>query len=151
MICVQNIENQSQGLISASPASVVLSSQRFKQSSEANNDDQAQWYVVTYVKFKTGAAFEARQIISGHFWPVDPALDRNTLCFDFHVGEWDRAVYFPMNGGTSQLVWMPGPMMASWVEKFYQREGGKDNRDAICKRYNELMQRYKIELAFATC
>jgi len=143
--------DESPGMIPATPAAVVLSSQKFKQSSEANNDDQAQWYVVTYVKFKPGAAHEARQIISGHFWPVDPALTRNTLSFDFQVGEWDHAVYFPMNGGASQLVWMPGPMMPSWVEKFYRREGGKDNGDAICKRYSELVERCKIELALATC
>jgi len=143
--------DESPEMISATPASVVLSSERFKQISDAKNDDQAQWYVVTYVKFKPGAAQEARQIISGHFWPVDSALTRNTLAFDFQLGEWDYAVYFPMNGGASQLVWMPGPMMASWVEKFYRREGGKDNGDAICKRYNELVERCKIELALATC
>jgi len=62
--------DESPEMISATPASVVLSSERFKQSSDAKNDDQAQWYVVTYVKFKPGAAQEARQIISGHFWPV---------------------------------------------------------------------------------
>jgi len=142
--------DESPGMIPAAPASMVLSCQNFKQSSEANNDDQAQWYVVTYVKFKAGAALEARQIISRHFWPVDPPLTKNTLSFDFHVGEWDHAVYFPMNGGASQLVWMPGPMMASWVEKFYRREGGKDNGDAICRRYNELVERCKVELAVAT-
>ena len=34
---------ESPGMIPATPAAVVLSSQRFKQSSEANNDEQAQW------------------------------------------------------------------------------------------------------------
>ena len=138
------------GVNPTTPDSVVLSSHRFKQSSEANSDDQAQWYVVAYVKFKPGAAHEARQIISEHFSPVDRALNRTALSFDFHVGEWDRVVYFQMNDVASQLAWMPGPMMASWLEHFYRRAGGKDNGDGICKRYNELVERCKTELAVAT-
>jgi hypothetical protein len=55
-----------------------------------------------------------------------------------------------MNGGASQLDWMPRPMMASWLEKLFRHEGGKGNGDAICKRYNELVERYKTELAVAT-
>ena len=100
------------------------------------------------MKFKPGAAHEARQIISEHFWPVGRVLNRDVIAFDFYFGEWDHVVYFQIrDDGPDPLYWIPGPTMASWLETFYEREGGKENGAAIWTRYNELVQRCKTEIA----
>jgi hypothetical protein len=107
-------------------------------------------YLVTYVKFKPGAAYEARRIMSEHFWPVDRALHRRLLPFDLQLGDWDNVVYIELNDAPSQFDWLPSALTTRWLEHFHEREGGRDKAEAIVRRYNDLVAQCKHDLAIAT-
>ncbi len=131
----------------ASSTTIVLAAEKAKQGAQSHQKTRC--CVALYVKYKPGVADAARQIISEHFWPVDHELHRDMLAFDFYTGEWDRVVYFP-NDIPEQVAWIPSPMMAGWIERFYEREGGKQNGQTIWNRYNDMVERCKTEIAVLT-
>lgn len=104
------------------------------------------WYTVSYTKFKSGMAEEARKIIYEHFWPVDKEIGRQVIPFDYVTGEWDHVVYFRMEGGPGELAFEETPLGKRWQDTFVRREGGKDKADALNKRFGEMVLQDKTEL-----
>ena len=103
--------------------------------------------MVVSMKFKAGADQEARKIVAEHFTPVDRALHRKMLCFDFHLGEWDFVVYLPIDNDGCDAGWLPHGMSTFWQKEFYRREGGREKAQAVWKRYTDLVERHKTEVA----
>jgi hypothetical protein len=117
------------------------------EACSAKQGQQSQCYLVVSLKFKADADQEARKIVAEHFTPVDRALHRKMLCFDFHLGEWDFVVYLPIDNDGCEAGWLPDGMSTVWRKEFYRREGGREKAQAVWKRYTDLVERHKTEIA----
>ena len=104
------------------------------------------WYLVSYAKFKSGMAEDARKIIYDHFWPVDREIGREVIPFDHVTGEWDHVVYLPLTGGPADLAFQETALGKRWTETLARREGGKDKAEALQKRFREMVLHEKTEI-----
>lgn len=110
----------------------------------------ANYYIVTYTKFKPGMADEARELIYNHFWPVDKTIGREVIPFDNLTGEWDHVVYFPLEDGPGELAWEMSPTNEEWMTAFIEQEGGTASAEEIQRRFSELVEESRTELVMTS-
>ncbi len=103
------------------------------------------WYEVHYTKFKQGTHEEAERIIREHFIPVDIAVGRDVIPFDYSTGEWDHVVYFPIDN-PADLEWRRSPVDVEWWAAFVEQEGGEDEANALYQHFEQLIVRRENHL-----
>ncbi len=104
------------------------------------------WYSVAFTKFKVGMGDEARKLIYENFWPVDKEIGREVIAFDGVTGDWDIIVFFPMPSGPSEMAGAENPLNRKWEETLIRRAGGREQYDALMKRFNATVETSKTEI-----
>jgi len=122
-------------------SAIVIAPAQAQDETEAQKRENVMYYTMNLVDFKAGANDEAWEIIYDHFVPVDNAVGREIINFDYHSGGWDHIVFFPMGETTDELEWSRSPADVAWWSALIEQEGGKDQADALMKRYNGLVAR----------
>ena len=117
-----------------------------QQMPTATRGPEVDWYTASFNKFKQGQADAAREIIYGHFIKADEAAGRNPIPFDFLTGEWDHVVYFPQQGGLSDLEWTIRPIDAQWWAALAELEGGIEQAQALVQRFGEMVERSETHI-----
>ena len=112
----------------------------------ATRGADADWYRASFNKFKEGQAGTAREIIYEHFIKADEASGRNPIAFNFVTGEWDHVVFFPLQGGPSDLEWDIRPIDAQWWEALAELEGGIEQAQALVRRFGEMVERTETHI-----
>ena len=119
---------------------------RAQETAQPEKYADVAWYEVHYTTFKQGTHDEAARIIREHFIPVDIAVGRDVIPFDYSSGEWDHVVYFPIDG-PADLEWRRSPMDVRWWATFVGQEGGADEAEALMQTFNDLIVRRETHLA----
>lgn len=114
---------------------------------KAEKRTDANYYSALFLKFKPGMAGKAYEIIYEHFVPVGRKLGRKTIGFDLQTGEWDQIVFFPMEGGPSELEWITSPGSEKWWAAFAEQEGGIEKARELFQKYLDTVAVSKWEVA----
>lgn len=100
-------------------------------------------YLVIAAKFKPGKAPEALAIIRERFFPVDKAIGRKPIAFDYMTGEWDHVVYFPFDPVKGDTI----PGWDTWMKALAAQEGGMDKAAQLFDRFWSLALDSRTEMA----
>lgn len=106
---------------------------------------EPQWYQVFYFKFVPGMKERAIEHIAQHFWPVDMAIGRKVLPFDFVTGEWHHVVYFPAAISPDGIDTVPS-FQVFWKE-LVAREGGEAAADNAFADFFAMVAEHEVQLA----
>ncbi len=117
-----------------------------QETAQPENYTDVAWYEVHYTKFKQGTHEQAERIIREHFIPVDIAVGRDVIPFDYSSGEWDHVIYFPIDG-PAELEWRRSPMDVKWWAALVEQEGGVDEAGQLVQSFDQLIVRREIHLA----
>jgi hypothetical protein len=117
------------------------------EAQEAKKLENVKWYSVSFVKFKTGTAEEARKIIHEHFMPVDKVIGREIFNVDFVTGDWDHIVAFHIDG-PGELTWERSPTGTKWWSAFVKRMGSEKSAEALYQKYNDTIIASKQEIGY---
>ncbi len=123
-------------------SSIAISDDNQKASKYENAD----WYTVRFIQFKDGKQWAAQQFIKQHFIPVDVELKRNVSGYRFEFGQWDQMVFFPMDGGPSDLEWKQTPMNIKWWNLFVKRAGGEKEAAKLMDEWSSLVAKSETAL-----
>ena len=119
---------------------------RAQELPKANKFEAADWYQVTYYRFKPGKVAEARTLLYDHLIPTDRAAGRDVVNYDVRVGEWHHVAFFPMPEGASDLEWRINPQGERWQAELAKKMGGARQATELLDRWNALIEASKTEI-----
>jgi hypothetical protein len=119
---------------------------RGQELPKASKFPDADWYQVTYYRFKPGKVAEARSILYDHLIPTDKVAGRDVLNFDYRVGEWHHIAFFPLPEGAQDLTWQLNPVGERWNEELAKKLGGPREATELLSRWNDLIDETKTEV-----
>ncbi len=107
---------------------------------------EVDWYRVQFIKWKSGKAARAHEIIS-MFEKVDKALGWNDV-IDFHMGTggWDSIVGMKMRKGIASMGWKSNPDGEKWDAEFARQVGGEDKAKALFAEFDDCIQEQRTEI-----
>lgn len=119
------------------------------ETTEPEMREGVTYYSAWHVKFKPGMADEALELIYDHFWPIDKVIGREVIPFDHLTGKWDHSVYFPLEGGPSDLAYETVPSESQWFAALAEQEGGMESAQALMERFSGLIAESNTELVMS--
>jgi hypothetical protein len=106
---------------------------------------EPQWFQVFYFKFVPGMKERAIAHIAQHFVPVDMAIGRKVMPFDFATGEWDHVVFFPAAIGPGGIDSVPSWQV--WQQELAAREGSDAEAEKAFADFFAMVAEHEVELA----
>lgn len=115
----------------------------------AKKYENPEYYMITYLKFHSGKARDAKKIIDEQFVPAgeEAGVPGPVMHLDLITGEWDMILVWQLDEGVESLNWEVSPTDVKWQTVFFERVGGKEKGTAIGQEYGSYIQHSKTELA----
>ena len=110
--------------------------------------DNPQWKTVSFLKFKSGKADRAREIIRNYYEKAaqKASVQSPSLAVDLFTGEWDLMVVWDMKGGLDEMNWEVSPDNVKWMTALNELAGGSDKGKAILDEFSSLIDRESTSL-----
>jgi hypothetical protein len=118
------------------------------QEIKAKKFDNPQWKTVSFIKFKSGKADRAREIIRNYYEKAaqKASVPSPVMALDMVTGEWDLMVVWDMKGGIEEMNWEVSPDNVKWMGALNEIAGGGDKAKAILDEFSGLIDRESTNL-----
>ena len=118
------------------------------QEMKSKKFDNPQWKTVSFLKFKSGKADRAREIIRNYYEKAaqKATVSSPAMAVDLVTGEWDLMVVWDMKGGIEEMNWEVSPDNVKWMTALNEIAGGGDKAKAILDEFSSLIDRESTSL-----
>lgn len=119
------------------------------QEPQAERYENAEWYVISYLKFENGKIDEAKQVINEYFKPAseEAGEDIPVLELDLFFSEWDYIAVFPLQDGLEALEWKRSPGDVAMMKALMKRLGSPEKLQELGDRFTSYIKESKSVLA----
>ncbi len=111
--------------------------------------DNPEYYVITYLKFDTGKAQQAKKIVQEYFAPAGEkaGLPGPSMMLDLVTGEWDMMIAWQLKEGLEAMNWEISPDDVKWGKAFHELAGSPEKAEEINKEWQSYISSSKTQLA----
>ena len=113
---------------------------------EAEKQENAEYFAMTFVDYKPGQRRAALEIITEHFVKAGQAAGTpGPIAIHFESGKYDAAFYWVLADGYADLEWVTSPNEVKWWAAMITQEGSEKKAEKVMADYlSKIASQYRV-------